>query len=66
MKAQKYKCAFCRTDLRKVKATRDHIVALSKDGTDDKANIQWLCQSCNSKKHNKDPIVFSRELGLLL
>ena len=66
LKAQKYKCAICRSDLRKVKSHRDHITPLSKGGSDDRRNIQWLCQTCNTRKSNKDPLVFSRENGLLL
>lgn len=66
LKHQKYRCAFCRADLRKTKKTRDHIIPLSKGGTDDIKNIQWLCQRCNSRKNAKDPLVFARENGLLL
>lgn len=44
------KCAFCRKE---TKLTRDHIIPLSKGGTNYISNIQPLCRSCNSKKNTK-------------
>jgi hypothetical protein len=37
----------------KVEPTIDHIKPLSKGGDLIKENVQYLCQSCNSKKHTK-------------
>ena len=45
-----YYCAIC--GLRKP-LTKDHIIPLSKNGTDFIENIQPLCGSCNSKKWKK-------------
>jgi hypothetical protein len=43
-------CVFCKTEK---KITIDHIIPLSKGGTNDLSNLQFLCHSCNSKKSAK-------------
>ncbi len=45
----KDRCAGCK---KKRKLTRDHIIPLSKGGTDDITNIQPLCLPCNSAKRD--------------
>lgn len=44
------KCAICKLEKQ---LTKDHIIPLSKGGSDFIENIQPLCRNCNSKKHNK-------------
>lgn len=61
--AQGGKCAYCQ---KKTKLTLDHIVAISKGGEHMPRNVQMLCGSCNSKKHDKDPLIYARQIGLLL
>lgn len=46
----KFSCAMCQM---KKPLTQDHIIPLSKGGSDYIVNIQPLCRNCNSKKHNK-------------
>lgn len=46
----KHRCVKCK---KKKPLTRDHIIPLSKGGTDLITNIQPLCHSCNCRKHNK-------------
>lgn len=44
------KCAICK---KKKKLTKDHIIPITKEGTDYISNIQPLCSTCNIKKGNK-------------
>lgn len=46
----------CATCGQVVTLVRDHIIPLSKGGSDYISNIQGLCRSCNSKKHAKLPV----------
>ena len=45
-----FKCAVCGL---KKPLTKDHIIPLSENGTDNIENIQPLCRNCNSKKWKK-------------
>lgn len=67
LQRQKYKCAECSTSVR-MKSFRhiDHIVPLSRGGSNWPTNLQVLCPPCNLKKAAKDPIDFARSKGRLL
>lgn len=59
--AQNHRCnnPFCQADLRIAKAHLDHIRPLTpmdggEPGSNDIANLQWLCWPCNASKGNLD------------
>lgn len=64
-KMQKGRCAYCRTKLGKFYHV-DHITALSRGGSNDRKNLQILCQPCNQAKYALDPIRFAQKRGMLL
>ena len=64
-KAQSGKCVYCREPLGK-SYHADHIVPLSRGGSNWISNIQLTCGPCNNRKRATDPIAFARRLGRLL
>ena len=50
------RCAYCNQESDKL--TVDHVVPLSRGGTNDISNILPACRSCNSKKNNKSLLAF--------
>jgi len=64
-KAQRDKCAACGVGM-KCGGHVDHIVALSRGGSNWPRNLQLLCEHCNLSKHTRDQIDFMRSRGRLL
>lgn len=62
---QRDKCAYCNTKLNGG-GHIDHIIALSKGGSNWPKNLQLTCATCNLKKYNSDPIAFAQSIGRLI
>jgi 5-methylcytosine-specific restriction enzyme A len=53
-KRDNYKCLECGKDKKETTLHVDHIIPVSKGGTDELSNLQTLCQACNLAKSDKN------------
>lgn len=62
---QRGKCACCRTSIKSGYHV-DHVIPLALEGSNDKLNLQLLCQACNMRKRAMHPIEFMQRQGFLI
>jgi 5-methylcytosine-specific restriction endonuclease McrA len=68
LRMQRGRCASCQDKVggANKKYHVDHIVPLSRGGSNESTNLQILCVECNLRKSAKDPIEWANENGRLL
>jgi 5-methylcytosine-specific restriction endonuclease McrA len=59
-KRDNFTCKGCGNSCDQVRLTIDHIIPLSKGGSNDISNLQTLCLFCNQSKHKKLDFRFRR------
>lgn len=64
LKAQyNWTCPICKKSEPQIKLTEDHIIPLSRGGSDNIENIQPLCKRCNCSKGNRLTSTKTREIS---
>lgn len=67
LERQNFKCSECRASIReKTNRHVDHIIPLSRGGSNWPSNLQMLCAKCNLHKAARDPFEFANLKGRLL
>lgn len=66
LRAQQFKCFYCRTSLDYRNVVREHKTPLSRSGSNDIANIVAACKPCNSRKSNLTEAEFRSEYYQLI
>ena len=63
--SQDGRCVYCRKQVGDDYHV-DHVVPITKGGSNNKDNLQICCPSCNRHKSDRDPVEFAQEMGLLI
>lgn len=62
----KGKCAYCGNFVQCDKFTIDHIIPLSKGGTNDEENLQCCCKKCNQMKQDLNEAQFLKHIKKII
>ena len=54
-------CVYCGVKLSAYTASLDHVIPLSRGGSNDPKNLVWSCKKCNYKKGDRIPYEWLKE-----
>jgi len=57
----RHTCVYCTAGISEESFVLDHIVPVSKGGTNRKHNLVSACDVCNQRRTDSDPVAFLRE-----
>lgn len=61
--SQNNRCFYCKIEIKENSMHRDHYIPLSKGGNNTISNIVCTCPTCNTRKGNKMPDQFIKEIS---
>lgn len=61
LERDKRKCVYCLIEISEDTFVIDHLIPVSKGGTNRKFNLVASCEACNQRKQDQDPILFLKE-----
>lgn len=66
LEVQRGRCGYCRAKLVPDKMHIDHVLPLALGGSNRRANLQLLCETCNLSKGARHPVDYARSIGRLV
>lgn len=56
------RCGYCGREVKARRATLDHIVPQSRNGSSNFQNLVWACAHCNQSKRDRTPEEWARDI----
>lgn len=61
LERDKHRCVYCTAQVSEDTFVLDHVIPISKGGTNRRHNLVASCELCNQRRSDNDPILFLRE-----